>query len=109
MVYDQQLVSRIRIMLAGRQGFAEKKMFGGVSFLLNGKMCFGVIRDDLVVRVGPKIYEKTLAMPHARPMDFTGKPLKGFVYVGSKWLSRNAALEKWLGLGMDYASSLLKK
>ena len=84
-------------------------MFGEVSFLLNGKMCFGVIRDDLVVRVGPKIYEKALARPHARPMDFAGKPMKGFVYVGSKWLPRNAVLEKWLDMGTDFASSLLKK
>ncbi|MGI0020518.1 MAG: TfoX/Sxy family protein [Nitrososphaera sp.] len=109
MVYDERLVGRIRAMLAGRPDLREKNMFGGVSFLLNGKMCFGVIKDDLVVRVGPKIYEKALAMPHARPMDFTGKPMKGFVYVGSKGLSRNAALEKWLGMGMNYASSLLEK
>ena len=67
-----------------RHGFAEKKMFGEVSFLPNRKMCFGVKRDDLVVRVGPKIYEKALARPHARPMDFMGKSMKGFVYVGSK-------------------------
>lgn len=81
-------------MRAGRLGFAEKVMFGGVSYLLNGKMCFGVIRDDLVVRVGPKICERALAMPHARRMDSTGKPMRRFVYAVSKGLSRKAALEK---------------
>lgn len=109
MVFDEQLVDRIHALLAGRKGFGEKKMFGGISSLLNGKMCFGVMKDDLVVRIEPKISEKALAMPHAMLMDFTGKPMMGLVYVNSKALSGNAALKKWMDMGINFASPVLKK
>lgn len=83
MVYSQKPVSRIHSILAGRQGFAEKNMFGRVSFLPNGKMCFGVMKDDLFICVGPKICEKALAMLHERQMEFGSKPMKRFVYASS--------------------------
>ncbi len=71
-------------------------MFGGVILMLNGNMCFGTFKDDFVVRVGPKRYEDALALPHARPIDFTGRTIKGFVHVDSKGWSKDATLKKWL-------------
>jgi hypothetical protein len=108
MVYNERLAGKIRA-LARRKGLSEKKMFGGVAFLLNGNMCFGTVKDDLVVRVGPVRYADALARPHARPMDFTGHPTRGFVFVDSKGWSSDAALKKWLDIGIEYASSLPKK
>lgn len=108
MVSNEQLASKIRA-LTKRKGLSEKKMFGGLSFMLNGNMCFGTIKDDLVVRVGPERYKDALAQPHARPMDFTGRPTTGFVFVDSKGWSNDATLKKWLDMGIDYTSSLPKK
>jgi TfoX/Sxy family transcriptional regulator of competence genes len=109
MAYDQQLASRIRNALARHEGLTEKKMFGGISFMLHGNMCCGVVRDDLVVRVGPDLYEEAVMEPHARPMDFTGRPLKGFVYVGSGGHRSDETLAKWLKRGVDLTASLPPK
>lgn len=84
-------------------------MFGGMAFLFNGNMCFGVVKDDLMVRVGPELYEEALALPNVRPMDFTHRPMKGFVFVDSKGWSRHATLSKWLEMGLEYAASLPRK
>ena len=81
MAYDERLAQRVREELADRPGYAEKKMFGGLCFLLRGNMCCGVGKDGLMVRVGPEQYESALADDHARQMDFTGRPMKGFVFV----------------------------
>ena len=77
--------------------------------MLNDKMCCGVIKDDLLVRVGPERNDEALARPNSRPMDFTGKPMKGFIYVNSKAWSKDAVLKKWVDMGIDYVSLLLKK
>jgi TfoX/Sxy family transcriptional regulator of competence genes len=106
MAYDEGLSQRIRELLADQPGVNEKKMFGGVAFLLNGNMSVGVTNNDLMVRVGPDDYEAALAEPHARPMDFTGKPLRGFVYVDAKGYETDAGLEKWVRQGVDFALSL---
>lgn len=106
MAYDEKLADRVRSALAGRKRITEKKMFGGLTFLLGGCMCCGVLEDKLVVRVGPDRYAAALARPHVRPMDFTGKPLSGFVYVGLPGVKTGAALAKWLGEATDYAASL---
>lgn len=82
MAYNEQLVDRIREALAGREDLTEKKMFGGLSFMLDGHMYCGVVEDDLMVQVGPYNHGKTLSEPHAKPMDFTCRPLKEMVYVG---------------------------
>lgn len=108
MVSNEQLNDKIRALIKHRK-LNEKKMFGGMAFLLNGNMCFGTLKDDLIIRVGPERYKEALAMPHARPMDFTGRPIKGFVYVDQKGWSKDATLKKWLDMGVDYASSLPKK
>lgn len=108
MVYNEQLASKIRTM-AKRKGLTEKKMFGGMAFLLNGNLCFGVIKEDLLVRVGPERHGEVVKLAHARPMDFSGRPMKGFIYVDSEGWSKDATLKKWLDMGADYASSLRKK
>jgi hypothetical protein len=109
MVSNEKLTGNIRKLVAKRRGFTEKKMSGGIAFLLNGNMCFGSLKDDLIVRVGPERYKEALSMPHTRPMDFTGRPTTGFVFVDPKGWSNDEALKKWLDMGIGYASSLPEK
>ena len=109
MAYDEKLAERVRALLTARKRVTEKRMFGGLAFLLGGRMCCGVLNDELVVRVGPARYNEALVRPHARPMDFTGKPLTGFVYVAPAGFRTRPALEKWVGLGLEFASTLHAK
>lgn len=109
MAYDEQLAERVRQALNVRDGVTEKKMFGGLAFMLHGNMSVGVEKDRLMVRVGPDRYDEALVRPHARPMDFTGRPMKGFVYVPLEGLSTDADLQEWVQLGADFALSLLRK
>ncbi len=81
MGYDEETAERVRRVLAGRRDVVEKKMVGGRSFMVSGSMCCGVTRTALMVRVGPEAYERTLAEPHVRPMEFAGRPMSGFVRV----------------------------
>ena len=109
MAYDEGLSQRIRELLADQPGIDEKKMFGGLAFMVNGNMSVGVTSSDLMVRVGPDNYDTALKEPHARPMDFTGKPLRGFVYVDTKGYESDAGLAKWVNKGVDFALSLPAK
>lgn len=109
MVYDERLADRIRKMLARQKGLTEKKMFGGIAFMLNGNMCCGVVKNNLVLRIGPKNYEKALAEPHMRPMDFTGRPLRGFVFVDPSGYQTDEDLAKWVKRAVDFVSSLPAK
>lgn len=109
MAYDEMLAGRLRDALRGAGPVSEKKMFGGIAFMLNGNMCCGVVKDTLMVRVPPGQYEMMLKEPHVRPMDFTGRPLRGFVYVDPKGLRTDGALEKWLKRTLAFASSLPPK
>lgn len=106
MPYNDELAWQIRKVLARYPAVTEMKMFGGLTFLVNGHMCCGVLKDNLVVRVSPEDYEKALAEPHARPMDFTGRPLRGFVYVGPKGYVKDEQLERWLLMASTFVSSL---
>ncbi len=106
MTYDPSLAERVRSVLVGQPVVTEKKMFGGLSFMLNGNMCCGVIGDDLMVRVGPDRYDEALARPHSRTMDFTGRPLKGMLYVGREGFETDEALKAWVGLAVSFAGSL---
>ncbi len=81
MAYDKILVQRVREEMSDLPGYVEKKMFGGVGFMLNGNMACGVNGADLIVRVGPELYESALAEPHTKPFDMTGRPMKGWVFV----------------------------
>ncbi len=106
MAYDEQLAVRVRALLKGQRVIVEKKMFGGLAYLSYGKMFAGILKDDLVVRVGPEANDLALKEPHTRPMDFTGKPMKGYVYVGPDGTKSTAQLRKWLTKGLDFAASL---
>ena len=109
MAYNEELADRIRISLDGQEGVVERKMFGGMTFMIHGNMCCGVLGDDLMVRVGPDGYDSALAEPHARPMDFTGRPMKGLVYVGPAGHESPAAIRRWVRRGADFASSFPAK
>lgn len=109
MPYNEELAARVRVALGPLDGLTEKKMFGGLAFMLNGNMCVGVTSDDLMVRVGPEEHEILLGLPHARPMDFTGRPMKGFVFVGLEGTQREEGLEEWVGRGVGFAQTLPKK
>lgn len=109
MAYDEGVAERIRETLGGHAGVSEQGSFGGLSFLLNGNMCCGVLNDELVVRVGPDAYEDAVGRAHARPMDFTGRPMRGWVYVAPDGFSDDADLDGWTALGVEFASSLPAK
>jgi hypothetical protein len=96
MAYDEILADRIRKALDGQRGWSERRMFGGLAFLRNGRMCCGIAGRRLMVRVGPEAYERTLSVPHVRPMDFTGRPLRGFVYVDPEGTKTLVAVRKWI-------------
>jgi hypothetical protein len=84
-------------------------MFGGVAFLIRSNMCVGVVGDELMVRVGPDAYDEAVRQPHARKMDFTGRPMKGFVFVGVEGFELDADLRRWVAHGVEFAASLPAK
>jgi len=104
--FDEGLVQRIHDVFAGAPDVVAKKMFGGVAFMVGGRMACGVIRNDLLVRVGRDAYEETLALPHVRQMDFTGRPMRGFVLVDAEGVAEDGDLEAWVGRGVETAASL---
>ena len=109
MAFDETLADRVRVELEDQPGLTEKRMFGGLCFLLRGHMCCGIVRDTLMVRVGPDAYDAALSEPHAREMDFTGKPLRGMVYVAPVGLRTDSALASWVRRGAEFAGSLPPK
>ncbi len=109
MAYNEELALRIRAAMGGHEGVVERKMFGGIAFMLKGNMTVGVTGDDLMVRVGPNGLDDALSQPHARPMDFTGRPMKGFVYVDSDGTEKDKSLKQWVQRGVDFAQSLPAK
>ena len=109
MTYDNALLQRIRTLVAGKPGYEEKKMFGGVCFLLHGNMACGVLNEDLIVRVGPDSYEDSLKQPNTKPFDLTGKPMKGWVMVSAEGHKTSEALTFWVNRGMAFALTLPAK
>ncbi len=109
MAYDEGLAQRVREVMTDLPGFTEKKMFGGLCFLLNGNMACGINGEQLMVRVGPEAYEDCLSRPHAAEMDFTGRALKGFVYVAPEGLGEDPELRFWVERGTGFAGSLSPK
>jgi TfoX/Sxy family transcriptional regulator of competence genes len=109
MSFDEKLAARIRTHLGKRTGVAERKMFGGITFLLQGNMCCGVHRDSLIVRLGPEEADRALAEPHTRVFDLTGRPMKAWVEVDPKGVATDAQLMKWVDRAAQWAGSLPSK
>lgn len=109
MAYDPVLADRIRAELARHVEYTEKKMFGGLSFLVNGNMCCGITGSDLVLRLSPEEVERALSKPHNRPMDFSGKPLKSMVYVDAEGTSSGGALRTWIAVATTAAKQVPPK
>jgi TfoX/Sxy family transcriptional regulator of competence genes len=108
MAYNLKLAERIRSQLDGVP-FKEKKMFGGIGFLLNGNMACGVHKDHLVVRVDPEKHSALLKKPHAKPFDLTGKPMKGWLLVEADGCKTETQLSAWIKEGVEFASTLPPK
>ena len=109
MAYDENLAARLQQIFARRQDIQERKMFGGLAFLCGGHMCCGVVRDRLMLRVGPAAYEEALGRPHVKPMDFTGRPSKGMIYVEPEGVVADAALRAWVEHAMRFVTTLPSK
>jgi TfoX/Sxy family transcriptional regulator of competence genes len=108
MAYNMKLAERIRSEL-NSVPVVEKKMFGGVSFLLNGNMTCGVHKDDLIVRVDPEKHSALLKKPHAKPFDLTGKPMKGWLIVEAAGVKTDKQLGMWVKEGLEFARTLPPK
>lgn len=102
MAYSESLAIRIREKLILTKKVEEKKMMGGLTFMVKGKMCCGIVNDELMVRMTHDRYEEALSHPHAREMDFTGKPMKGFVFVSEPGYKSEKDLAYWVGLGLQF-------
>lgn len=109
MAFDEKLASTVREILAAHPGITEKKMFGGLCFMLRGNMTCGVMHDKLMLRVSFADYEPLLKKPHVVPMDFTGRPLKGMLYVLPAALKRPADVARWLAISLAYAATMPQK
>ena len=109
MAYNEELGERARAALGAVRRVTEIKMFGGLCFTVGGNMAVGVVQDDLMVRMSPEDAEAALAEPHAREMDFTGKPMRGFLYVGPAEQLTDRELASWVDRGVALASSLPPK
>ena len=109
MAHDEELAERIRKRLQRRKGVTERKMFGGLAFLLNGNRCCGVSREGLMLRLGNDGASAALQESHTREMDFTGKVLKSMVYVDSTGHQADADLHSWIERAFAYAKSLPAK
>ncbi len=108
MAYDEKLAERIRNAVKTLRGVDEKKMFGGIAFLLNGKMFVGITKNELLARVGPENNETALKKHHTRPMDFTGKPMKGFIYVAPAGVKTDKQLTNWITTAKEFVQTLKK-
>lgn len=109
MAYDEGLAERIRTVVLDQPMVSEKKMFGGLAFMRNDYMFCGVLQDSLMARVGPDNYAASLAKPHVREMDFTGRPMKGYVYVDPAGIESDQALAYWVELCMAFVLTLPPK
>lgn len=102
MAYNEKLNDRIREAIAHLPKVEEKHMFGGSCFMLNGKMCVGVVKDEMMCRIDPGIYEEALEKRGCREMVFTGKPMKGYVFVSGDGLKTKKEFDYWINLCLDF-------
>jgi hypothetical protein len=106
MGFDDRLAQRIRKELGSRKGISEKRMFGGLAFLLNGNMCCGVHQRELIVRLDADRTELALAQPHTRIFDLSGRPMQGWILVAAAGLEDDDMLAKWINVAVNYVSAL---
>lgn len=109
MAYDRGLAARVADVIGGRHGVTERKMFGGIAWMLQGNMACGVIGDELIVRLGAEDGDRALGEPGTRPFDMTGRPMRGFVVVAGEAVAEARELTRWVDAGADHASSLPAK
>jgi len=103
MAFDEFLADRIRIALKEKKArFTEKKMMGGLACMVDDKMCVGVIENNMMARIDPEVYEKSITRPGCRPMDFTGRPMKGWIYLEPEAIDMDKDLNEWVQLALDY-------
>lgn len=102
MAYDEQLADRLRTALVGQPGLEEKRMFGGISFMVAGQMCCGVLKDELIARIDPSDADELFKQPHVRPFDFSGRAMNGMAYVGQPALASDAELDRWVKRAVSY-------
>jgi TfoX/Sxy family transcriptional regulator of competence genes len=102
MAYNEKLNNRIQEALAELPNVEEKHMFGGTCFMVNGKMCIGVVQDEMMCRIGPAAYEEALEKPGCREMVFTGNPMKGYVYVDEEGMKTKKHFDYWIGLCLEF-------
>ena len=109
MAYDEALASRVRETLGENPEISERKMFGGIAFMLSGNMAVGVNKDDLMVRIDPDDHDEALAEPGVRVFDMTGRPMKGWILVAPEATEDDTDLQRWVEAGLDFAGSLPPK
>ena len=102
MAYNEKLANRVRESLIKKRKVEEKKMMGGLTFMINDKMCIGILQDDLMLRIDPNIYESVLEKTGCREMNFTGRPMKGFVFVSEDGYKLKKDFDYWINLALDY-------
>ena len=108
MAYDEELADRVRVVLADEPGLTERKMFGGLAFMIGGNMACGIVKDELMLRLGPEGADAALDEPHVREMDFTGRPMTGMVYVERAGLD-DAGVRRWVERAAAFARALPPK
>jgi TfoX/Sxy family transcriptional regulator of competence genes len=109
MAYDEGLAERIRGILSEHRAISEKRMFGGVAFMVESRMFVGIVKEDLMVRVGPEAHDALVRAPHARVMDFTGRPMRGFLFVAPPGYEADADLERWVERSLSFVTAMPKQ
>jgi len=109
MAYDEDVAQKVREKMSNIVDVVERKMFGGLAFMVRGNMCCGIVGSELMLRIGSEAYPDALKQTHAREMDFTGKPLKGMIYVAEAGFESDSDLNQWINLALDYVNTLPSK
>ncbi len=104
MAYNENLANRIREHFADLPNVEEKTMMGGLTFMYNGKMCVGIIGDELMCRIDPELHDSAVEKPGARTMDFTNRPMKGYVMIDDTGMTQQKDFDYWIGLSLDFNS-----
>ncbi|HLF34549.1 MAG TPA: TfoX/Sxy family protein [Cyclobacteriaceae bacterium] len=102
MTYNKNLADRIRRRFSGLSNVEEKEMMGGLTFMYNGKMCVGIIKDELMCRIDPEIHDSAIKKPACRTMDFTGRPMMGYVLIGEEGMKTSKDFDYWINLSLEF-------